>query len=126
MENKNVFNFSNASETSTRYAIQVDFTDAGTSGSTFVVAPHAGTIVGFHAVNAVANATVKTVLTAKIATVLVTTPAWEVLITQAAGIASSSVPTANNVVTAGQVVEILTDGGTSSVMPLRATIVIAR
>lgn len=109
-----------------QYAVSVDFADANTAGSIFVVAPHAGNIVGLHAVNAIANTTTKTVLTAKIATVLVTTPAWEIAITQAAGVVSNSIPTAANVVTAGQVIEIITDGGGTPVMPTSITIVISR
>lgn len=109
-----------------QYSVNVDFADANTAGSIFVVAPHAGSIVGLHAVNAVANTTVKTVLLAKIATVTVTAPAWEIAITQAAGVASSVVPTAANVVTAGQVIEVATDGGGTPVMPTSITIVISR
>lgn len=109
-----------------QYSVNVDFADANTAGSIFVVAPHAGSIVGLHAVNAIANTTVKTVLTAKIATVSVTAPAWEIAITQAAGVASSVVPTAANVVTAGQVIEVATDGGGTPVMPTSITIVISR
>lgn len=109
-----------------QYSVNVDFADANTAGSIFVVAPHAGSIVGLHAVNAIANTTVKTVLTAKIATVAVTAPAWEIAITQAAGVASSVVPTAANVVTAGQVIEVATDGGGTPVMPTSITIVISR
>lgn len=109
-----------------QYSVNVDFADANTAGSIFVVAPHAGSIVGLHAVNAIANTTVKTVLTAKIATVTVTAPAWEIAITQAAGVASSAVPTAANVVTAGQVIEVATDGGGTPVMPTSITIVISR
>lgn len=109
-----------------QYAVTVDFADANTAGSIFVVAPHAGSIVGLYAVNAVANTTVKTVLLAKIATVTVTAPAWEIAITQAAGVASSSIPTAANVVTAGQVIEIVSDGGGTPVMPTSITIAISR
>lgn len=109
-----------------QYSINVDFADANAAGSIFVVAPHAGSIVGLHAVNSVANTTTKTVLTAEIVGVLVTTPAWEVAITQAAGTVSSSVPTAANVVTAGQAIEIITDGGGTPVMPTSITIVISR
>lgn len=109
-----------------QYSVNVDFADANTAGSIFVVAPHAGSIVGLHAVNAVANTTVKTVLLAKIATVAVTAPAWEIAITQAAGVASSVVPTAANVVTAGQVIEVATDGGGTPAMPTSITIVISR
>lgn len=108
------------------YTINVDFADANAAGSIFVVAPHAGSIVGLHAVNAVTNSTAATVLTAEIAGVLVTAPAWTIAITQAAGTVSSSVPTAANVVTAGQAIEIITDGGGTPVMPTSITIVISR
>jgi cytoskeletal protein CcmA (bactofilin family) len=108
------------------YFVQAKFTDAGTAGSIFVVAPHAGSIIGLYAVNDVNNATTKTVLTAEIAGVLVTAPAWEITITQAAGTVSSSVPTATNVVTAGQAIEIISDGGTDATMPASCTIVISR
>lgn len=109
-----------------QYSINVDMADAGTAQSLWVVAPHAGSIVAMYAVNSVDNATTKTVLTAEIATVLVTAPAWEIAITQAAGTVSSSVPTAANTVTAGQAIEIISDGGTDATMPTSITIVISR
>lgn len=109
-----------------QYSINVDFADANTAGSIFVVATHAGSIVNMHAVNSVANTTAATVLTSKIAGVTVTQPAWTIAITQAAGTVSSSVPTATNVVTAGQAIEIITDGGGTPVMPTSITIVISR
>lgn len=108
------------------YSITAYQADANTAGSVFVVAPHAGSIVGLHATNYVANTTTKTILTAKIATVLVTAPAWEIAVTQAAGVASSSVPTATNVVTAGQVIELISDGGGTPVMPVMYTVLISR
>lgn len=108
------------------YSVTVDQADANTAGSVFVVVPHAGTIVGLNAVNHVANTTAATVLTAKIATVAVTAPAWTIGATQAAGVASSVVPTAANVVTAGAVVEIASDGGGTPVMPATYTLVVAR
>ncbi len=100
--------------------------DANTAGSIFVIAPHAGTIVKLAAVNNVANTTVKTTLLAKIGGVTVTAPAWEIAITQAAGVASSVVPTAANVVTAGQVIEIASDGAGSPVMPVSYALTISR
>lgn len=108
------------------YVVSAYFPDPNTAGSIWIVAPHAGEIVGLHAVNNVANTTVKTVLLAKLAGVTVTAPAWEILITQAAGAKSSSVPTALNVVTAGQVIEIASDGGGTPVMPSMITLVIKR
>lgn len=108
------------------YLLNAQQADANTAGSVFVVAPFKGKIVGLSAVNHVANTTVKTVLTAKIATVTVTAPAWEVAITQAAGVASSVVPTAANDVAEGQVIEIASDGGGTPVMPATYTISIDR
>ncbi len=107
-----------------QYTVTCYAADIGTAGSTFVVCPFAGTIKSLQAVNHVANATTKTVLTAKIATVAVTAPAWEVAVTAAAGTATIVTPTAANVVTAGQVVEIAYDGGSSAVEPATFTIVI--
>ena len=108
------------------YTVNAYMADANTAGSVFVVAPDAGDIVGLYATNYVANTTVKTVLTAEIDGTLVTAPAWEIAITQAAGVASSSVPTAARTVTAGQVIEIVSDGGGTPTMPIMVTILIAR
>ncbi len=100
--------------------------DIGTAGSSFVVSPFAGTIVGLAAVNHGANAGTKTVLTAKLATVAVTAPAWEVAVTAAAGIATAVVPTAANTVAAGDVIEVAYDGGSSNVTPASFSITILR
>lgn len=100
--------------------------DIGTAGSSFVVCPFAGTIVGLGAVNHVANAGTKTVLTAKLATVAVTAPPWEVAVTAAAGTGSSVVPTAANTVAAGDVIEIAYDGGSSAVTPATFSITVLR
>lgn len=100
--------------------------DIGTAGSSFVVCPFAGTIVGLGAVNHGANAGTKTVLLAKLATVTVTAPAWEIAITAAAGIGSSVVPTAANTVAAGDVIEIAYDGGSSNVTPATFSVTILR
>ena len=108
------------------YSILTYIADANTAGSAFVIAPHAGNIIGLFAVNSVANTTTKTVLLAKIATVTVTAPAWEIAVTQAAGVASSVVPTAANAVAAAAVIEIAFDGGGAPVMPVQITILISR
>ena len=109
-----------------QYSVSIQMTDAGTAQSIWVVAPHAGSIVAAYVVNSVANATTKTVFTLEIETVLVTMPALEVAITQAAGTVSSAVPTATNVVTAGQAIEVISDGGTDATMPVTVTLVISR
>lgn len=100
--------------------------DIGTAGSSFVVSPFAGTIVGLAAVNHGANAGTKTVLTAKLATVAVTAPAWEVAVTAAAGTATSVVPTAANTVAAGDVIELAYDGGSTNVTPATFSVTILR
>jgi hypothetical protein len=100
--------------------------DIGTAGSSYVVCPFAGTITGLAVVNHAANAGTKTVLTAKIAGSTITHPAFEVAITAAAGTGVSVVPTAANVVTAGQVIEIAYDGGSSAVTPATFTISVLR
>jgi hypothetical protein len=97
-----------------RAVINCHMPDAGTASSAWVTCPFAGTIVGLGAVNYAANTTTKTVYTAKLATVSVTHPAWETAVTAAAGTATSVVPTAANTVTAGQAIEIASDGGSAT------------
>ncbi len=109
-----------------QYVVTAYAADIGTAGSSFVTCPHAGVIKSLQAVNHGANAGTKTVLTAKIATVSVTAPAWEVAVTAAAGIGVAVVPTATNTVTAGAVLEIAYDGGSSNVTPATFSIVIER
>lgn len=108
------------------YCVNAYMADAGTAGSVFVVAPHAGVISKLSAVSNAANATTKTVLLAKIATVTVTAPAWEFSVTLAAGTASTVTPTAARTVAAGDVIELVSDGGSSTVMPTQFTVTIAR
>lgn len=108
------------------YTLSAYKEDGNTAGSIFVVAPHKGKIVGLNATNYVANTTTKTVLTAELGGTLITTPAWEIAVTQAVGVASTSVPTAANSVDAGDVIEIITDGGGTPTMPINVTISIDR
>lgn len=101
--------------------------DVGTAGSYWVVSPFAGTIVNMAAVSYAANTTTKTVLTAEIAGTLVTAPAWEIAATAAAGVVTAVVPTATNTVTAGQAIELISDGGTAtSPQPTMFSITILR
>jgi hypothetical protein len=101
--------------------------DIGTSGSTFVTSPFAGTIVGLQAVNIAANAGTKSILTAKLTGGTITHPAWEVAVTAAAGTGTGViVPTAANTVAAGDVIEIASDGGSSGVTPAMYSITILR
>lgn len=97
------------------YTVCVDMADAGTAQSVFVVCPFAGAIQNMYAVNDVANTTTKTVFTAEIGGTLVTTAAaWEQGVTDAIGTVTSASCTATNVVTAGQALEVISDGGSAS------------
>ena len=110
------------------YVVTVYMADAGTAGSVFVACPFAGTIKSIAIVNDVANTTTKTVFTAKIATAAVTLgSALEQGATDAAGTAHTVTCTANNAVTAGQALELITDGGSASAsQATRISVVIQR
>lgn len=109
-----------------RATLNAYFADLGTAGSTYVVCPFAGTLVGLGVVNIAANAGTKSVLTTKIATVAVTHPAFEVAVSAGAGTGVSVVPTAANTVAAGDVIEFISDGGSSAVTPATFTATILR
>lgn len=109
-----------------REALTAYAADIGTAGSSFVVCPFAGTIVGLAVVNHGANAGTKTVLTAKLGGASVTHPAWEVAVTAGAGTGVSVVPTAANTVAAGDVIEIAYDGGSSNVTPATFSVTVLR
>jgi hypothetical protein len=108
------------------YSVTVHMADANTAGSVFVVLPHAGTIRGLCVVNQGANADVKTTFTAEIGGVAVTHAAWELALDAAAGTKSSVVPSAANAVAADSVLELISDGAGSSVMPVIFTVKILR
>jgi hypothetical protein len=109
-----------------RAVLNAHFADIGTAGSTFVVCPFDGTVVGLDAVNIAANAGTKSVLTSKIAGATITHPAWEVAITATAGTRTGVVPSAANTVLAGQVIEIISDGGSSAVTPATISVTVLR
>lgn len=106
------------------YTLNAYMADGGTAGSVYVVAPVAGTIVKLSAVNYAANETTKTVLTGFIVTDAITHTAWEIGATAAAGTATAVTPSGANTVTAGQVIKLTTDGGSSSTMPVMFTVTI--
>lgn len=109
-----------------QYTVTAFMADAGTAGSTYVVCPFAGDIKKLSVVNWVANATTGTVYLAKIGGTNVTAPSWTHGTTDAAGTGVTVVPTAANTVTAGQVLELASDGGSSSVMPVMFSVTIER
>lgn len=109
-----------------RAALTTYMPDLGTAGSSFVVSPFDGTVVGLAVVNHAANAGTKSVITSKIAGGAITHPAFEVAQTATAGSVSSVTPTAANKVAAGQAIELITDGGSSAVTPATFTVTILR
>jgi hypothetical protein len=109
-----------------QYCVNAYQADAGTAGSVFVVCPFAGAIKKLSVVGYAKDTTTKTTFTAEIAGTLVTAPAWELALNAEAGTVSSVVPTAANVVTAGQALELISDGATDATLPVMYTVTIER
>ncbi len=104
----------------------VSFEDLNAPGSRYVAVPWAGSIVGCYVVNSAANATAQTVITLEIGGALVAMPALAVPSAAAIGTVNSAVPTAANTFSAGGSVEVISNGGGTSVMPSNVTLLIAR
>lgn len=110
-----------------RYAITAYMDDISTIGQVYVVAPYAGEIKEIWSVIDGALGTANAVLTPKIGGTAVTGGA--ITVTQdgsAAGDVDVSYPTAANSVTAGQAIEIETNGASTNTVPVHFTIVIER
>lgn len=108
-----------------KMALNVDFADISTADSIWVVTPLAGKIekvyVTLHNAITVANSTV----TGKIAGVAI--GSLSITITQAgsaAGSTFSGTPASANTVTAGQAIEIITDGGSTTACQATVTLLI--
>lgn len=98
-----------------KVVLNVHHDDISAAASHWVVAPIAGAIVGFSSVIDAAIATADVVLTLEIGGVAVTGSALTIAFSgSAAGDTDSVVPSAANVVTAGQAIEVISDGGTST------------
>ena len=92
--------------------------DSGTAGSAFTVAPCRGKIVLLGSVVYGVVGTANNALTAKIAGTAITIPTWAQLTAgSAAGDVVEVVPTAANIVAAGQNIEFITDGAGSNTTP---------
>lgn len=110
-----------------QYTITVDMADISTASSVWVVAPHAGDITAIYSVINGAIATANAIITAKIGGVAVTDSSITIAFSgSAAGDVDSSTPSAANTVTAGQAIEIITDGGSANAVRATFTIVITR
>jgi len=96
--------------------------DQSTEGSSFAVAPVRGKIVLIGCVVHVAVTTAPNVLTSKIAGTAITHPTWTATATAGTGGTAGNVveviPTAANLVTAGQNIEFISDGAGSSTVPV--------
>lgn len=108
------------------YPITRALTDIGTAGDTFIVAPEAGTITKIYMTHDVLTATATTNITFQIDGVGITGSSIAIASATAAGTASSSTPSANNVVNAGSIIKITSDGGTSSTSPAVVTFIVSR
>ncbi len=109
------------------YAITVDMTDISTAGSVWVVAPYAGDITKIYSVINGAITDADATITAEIGGTLVTDSSITIANAgSAAGVVDSSTPSATRTVTAGQAIEIISDGGSTDVCRATFTIAIAR
>lgn len=110
-----------------QYTIPAVIPDISTAQSVFVVAPHAGDIAIWYSVIDNAITVGDAALTLEIGGTLVTGSGITVAQSgSAAGDVDSASPSAANTVTAGQAIEIITDGGSTDACRATVSIVITR
>ena len=110
-----------------QYAVEVVIPDISAAQSVFVVCPHAGDIAKIYSVIDNAITVGDATITAEIGGTLVTGSAITIAFSgSAAGDVDSSTPSAANTVTAGQAVEIITDGGSTDACRATVTLLITR
>lgn len=108
-------------------AVTTRLTDVSTASSAFVAAPCAGKVIAIYSVltNAITGA--NSALTTEINGVAITGGSWTVAYSgSAAGDRDSATPTAANTVAAGDALEAITDGASSTASALDVTFVIQR
>lgn len=107
--------------------LTVTMADISTASSVWVVSPHAGTVSKIYTTIEGAIITVDAVLDPQIAGTSITDGGITIAFTgSAAGTVDSSTPSAANVVTAGQAIEIATNGGSTNTVIATITLVITR
>ena len=109
------------------FLLNVRITDISTAASYWAVTPYAGTIAAVYTVLHGAITGANAVVTLELGGTLVT--GSTVTITQsgsAAGDVDTASPSAANTVTAGQAIEVITDGGSTGTVPVDVTLVINR
>lgn len=110
-----------------QYAITARITDVSTAGSYWVVAPFAGDIDAIYTVLHGTIATADAVLSFELGGTAVTGGGITIAYSgSAAGDVDSATPTAANSVTAGQAIEIITNGASTNTVPVDVTFVISR
>ena len=110
---------------SNRIALTTRFEDISTAASVFIASPMAGSIVGIYVTLQAGITTADAVVTAEINGVAVS--GLSITITQAGSVAGSTfsgTPSGNNSVAAGQAIEIITDGASSTTAVAYVTILI--
>jgi len=98
----------------------------GTAGTYYVATPYAGTIDNIYCVHDLLTDTADTILSFQINGVAVTNGNITIANGTAAGTVTSSTPSANNSVTAGGKIAIITDGGTGASPNARISFAITR
>lgn len=105
--------------------LNVKITDISTAGSTFVVCPIAGKIKTIYSTIKNSISVANAALTFEIGGTVVTGAGITVAYSgSAAGDVDSSTPTAKNTLTAGQAIECITNGGSTTACETVLTIVI--
>jgi hypothetical protein len=101
--------------------------DVSTAGQIYVVSPVAGTVSKIYTALNGAIGTADAVITPKIGGAAITAGAVTIAYSSsAAGDVDSSTPSAANTVTAGQAIEIETNGASTNTVPIMITVVIDR
>ena len=125
-DNKYIFGGSvetEAGQSLKKFVLTTQIEDISTAGQTYVTSPFAGTITKIYSVLNGAISGANSILTPKIGGTAITDGAITVAFSgSAAGDVDSSTPSALNTVTAGQAIEIETDGGSTGTVKTVLTI----
>ena len=108
-----------------RITLFTQFTDISTASSEWVASPMAGKVIGIYVTLHGAITTANSTVTAEIGGVALT--GLSITITQAgsaAGSTFSGTPSGNNTIAAGQALEIITDGASSTTTVATVTVLI--
>ena len=106
-------------------SVQVELDDVSTASSAFVICPFAGTVIKIHSVLHNAITVADAALSTEIGGVAITNGNWVVATSgSAAGTLDSATPSAANTVAIGSVLEVITDGGSTTAARLTVTFTI--